>query len=50
MGPYQHDDWEPLPLELPLSDSYGRQQAPEGEQKPEPGEDMGGHVVVIDLT
>ena len=50
MDPYQ-DEWEPVPLELPLSDPYGRPPAPEhGEQKPDPGDDVGRHVIVIDLT
>ena len=50
MGPYQNE-WEPVPLELPLADPYGRTPAQEqGEQKPDPSDDVGRHVIVIDLT
>jgi len=47
-------DWQPIPLELPLDDlrrPFQRPPAPAGgEQNPDPDGDVGSHVIIIDLA
>lgn len=44
-----HPEWQPIPLELPLENPYGRPSAPSGD--PDPDADLPrGRVIVIDLA